>query len=132
MFFQMNPTGLDLNVTGVWAMGITGRGVTSCLIDDGIEWRNPDILPNFSWAGSYDLDSRDRDPAPSPLNSFNYHGTRCAGEIAGVANNKVCGVGVAFRSRVAGIRILDGRITDHMEAFALRYKSDANDIYSCR
>lgn len=30
------------------------------------------------------------------------HGTRCAGEIAMIANNGVCGVGVAFKSRIGG------------------------------
>ena len=32
----------------------------------------------------------------------NHHGTRCAGEIAAVANNSVCGVGVAYGSKVSG------------------------------
>ena len=30
------------------------------------------------------------------------HGTRCAGEIAAQANNSICGVGVAFNSRIGG------------------------------
>lgn len=30
------------------------------------------------------------------------HGTRCAGEIAMQANNRKCGVGVAYNSRVGG------------------------------
>lgn len=33
---------------------------------------------------------------------FCSHGTRCAGEIAAQANNSVCGVGVAFNSRIGG------------------------------
>jgi len=32
----------------------------------------------------------------------NEHGTRCAGEIAAVANNGVCGVGVAYNAAIAG------------------------------
>ena len=31
------------------------------------------------------------------------HGTRCAGEIAMSANNKYCGVGVAYNSKIGGI-----------------------------
>jgi len=31
------------------------------------------------------------------------HGTRCAGEIAMQADNKKCGVGVAFNSKVGGV-----------------------------
>ena len=30
------------------------------------------------------------------------HGTRCAGEVAAVANNNICVVGVAPRARVGG------------------------------
>ena len=33
--------------------------------------------------------------------SLNRHGTRCAGEIAAVANNK-CSVGVAFNAQISG------------------------------
>lgn len=32
----------------------------------------------------------------------NSHGTRCAGEIAMAANNKKCGVGVAYNAKVGG------------------------------
>lgn len=32
----------------------------------------------------------------------NSHGTRCAGEIAMVANNEKCGVGVAFNVKIGG------------------------------
>lgn len=31
------------------------------------------------------------------------HGTRCAGEVSAVANNNICGVGVAYNSKVAGM-----------------------------
>lgn len=36
------------------------------------------------------------------------HGTRCAGEVAAIAGNDVCGVGVAFHSKIGGVRMLDG------------------------
>jgi kexin len=31
-----------------------------------------------------------------------YHGTRCAGQIAAIPND-ICGVGVAFKAKVSGI-----------------------------
>lgn len=62
--------------------------------------------------------------------SDDQHGTRCAGEIAAIPND-VCGVGVAPRSKVAGVRILSGPISDADEAAALNYKYQENDIYSC-
>ena len=36
---------------------------------------------------------------------FFSHGTRCAGEIAAARDNGVCGVGVAYDSKVAGLFI---------------------------
>lgn len=35
----------------------------------------------------------------SPLTS---HGTRCAGEVAAARDNGICGVGVAYDSKIAG------------------------------
>lgn len=34
--------------------------------------------------------------------SFDRHGTRCAGEVAAVANNNICGVGVAYNAKIGG------------------------------
>lgn len=120
----------DINVLGVWESGITGRGVTVCVIDDGLEWRHPDLRDNYNPAGSYDLNADDPDPSPVKNGERNEHGTRCAGEIAAAANS-VCGVGVAYRANISGIRVLGGRMTDSMEAAAFIQGLDVNDIYSC-
>jgi kexin len=45
--------------------------------------------------------------------------------------NNVCGVGIAYDSKVAGIRILSGTITDIDEAAALNYQYHNTSIYSC-
>lgn len=49
----------------------------------------------------------------------NRHGTRCAGEVAAMANNNVCGVGIAYDSKIGGVRMLDGDVTDAVEARSL-------------
>jgi kexin len=67
---------------------------------------------------------------PKPRLSDDQHGTRCAGEIA-AAKNDVCGVGVAYNAKVAGIRILSASISDADEASALNFGYQDNDIYSC-
>uniref|UniRef100_A0A667Y1K2 Proprotein convertase subtilisin/kexin type 7 n=1 Tax=Myripristis murdjan TaxID=586833 RepID=A0A667Y1K2_9TELE len=125
--------GMDINVTGVWERNITGQGVTVVVVDDGVEHTLQDIQPNYSPEGSYDLNSNDPDPMPHPdAHSDNHHGTRCAGEIAAVPNNSFCAVGVAYGSKVAGIRVLDGPLTDSMEAIAFNKHYQVNDVYSCR
>nr|XP_033774859.1 proprotein convertase subtilisin/kexin type 7 [Geotrypetes seraphini] len=124
--------GMDINVTGVWERNVTGRGVTVVVVDDGVEHTIQDIEPNYCPEGSYDLNSNDPDPMPHPDNeNDNHHGTRCAGEIAAVPNNSFCAVGVAYGSRIAGIRVLDGPLTDSMEAIAFNKHYQINDIYSC-
>ncbi|XP_035768095.1 proprotein convertase subtilisin/kexin type 7 isoform X2 [Neolamprologus brichardi] len=124
--------GMDINVTGVWERNITGQGVTVVVVDDGVEHTHQDIQPNYSPEGSYDLNSNDPDPMPHPdSHSDNHHGTRCAGEIAAVPNNSFCAVGVAYGSKVAGIRVLDGPLTDSLEAIAFNKHYQVNDIYSC-
>ncbi|XP_045624519.2 proprotein convertase subtilisin/kexin type 7 [Procambarus clarkii] len=120
----------DINVVSAWESGITGRGVTVCVIDDGLEWQHPDLRDNYNPAGSYDLNSDDPDPSPVKNGERNEHGTRCAGEIAAVANS-VCGVGVAYRANISGIRVLGGRMTDTMEAAAFIQGLEVNDVYSC-
>uniref|UniRef100_A0A3Q4BTY4 P/Homo B domain-containing protein n=1 Tax=Mola mola TaxID=94237 RepID=A0A3Q4BTY4_MOLML len=124
--------GMDINVTGVWERNITGQGVTVVVVDDGVEHTHQDIQSNYSPEGSYDLNSNDPDPMPHPdSRGDNHHGTRCAGEIAAVPNNSFCAVGVAYGSKVAGIRVLDGPLTDSLEAIAFNKHYQVNDIYSC-
>lgn len=123
----INP-GNDVNVTGLWLNGITGKGVVSALIDDGLDCDSEDLAENFNAKGSWDFN--DNTNLPKPRLFDDYHGTRCAGEIAAVKNG-VCGLGVSYNSQVSGIRILSGAITAEDEAAAMMYALDVNDIYSC-
>lgn len=123
--------GLDLNVTDVWEQGVTGSGIVVAVVDDGVEWKHPDLINNYEPKGSFDLNDDDDDPTPKKDKKLeNKHGTRCAGEIAATPNN-ICGVGVAYGAKFSGIRILDGLLTDSVEAVAFGKKMDINDIYSC-
>uniref|UniRef100_A0A8C3ERI1 Neuroendocrine convertase 1 n=1 Tax=Corvus moneduloides TaxID=1196302 RepID=A0A8C3ERI1_CORMO len=94
-----------------------------------------DPMWNQQWyldpKASYDFNDNDHDPFPryDPTNE-NKHGTRCAGEIAMQANNRKCGVGVAYNSRVGGIRMLDGIVTDAIEASSIGFNPEHVDIYS--
>ncbi|QRV99821.1 protease KEX1 [Ceratobasidium sp. AG-Ba] len=127
LFNEISP-GNDLNVSGVWEMGITGKGITACIVDDGLDFESEDLAPNFFAEGSFDYN--DHEPLPKPKLSDDQHGTRCAGEVA-AARNDVCGVGVAYDSKIAGVRILSGPISDADEAASLNYAYQKNDIYSC-
>ncbi|OJD21403.1 hypothetical protein ACJ73_07256 [Blastomyces percursus] len=118
----------DLNVTGLWLEGITGEGAISAIVDDGLDMNSNDLMDNYFAEGSYDYN--DKSPVPKPRLFDDKHGTRCAGEIAAVRNN-VCGVGVAYDSKVSGIRILSKPVSDEDEAASINYKYQHNQIYSC-
>ncbi|KAG7300344.1 Furin-like protease 2, partial [Plutella xylostella] len=76
-----------------------------------------------------DINGNDEDPMPQD-NGDNKHGTRCAGEVAGVAFNQYCGVGIAYNASIGGVRMLDGVVNDAVEARALGLNPDHIDIYS--
>ncbi|KAF9078368.1 peptidase S8/S53 domain-containing protein [Rhodocollybia butyracea] len=117
-----------MNITGLWEEGYTGLGVISSLIDDGLDYTSEDLADNFDAAHSHDYN--DHEDLPTPKLPEDTHGTRCAGQIAAVKNG-VCGVGLAYHSRVAAVRILSGTITDADEASALNQGFDEVSIYSC-
>ncbi|NXE84893.1 FURIN protein, partial [Cochlearius cochlearius] len=72
-----------------------------------------------------------RAPSEHACSCFNCrHGTRCAGEVAAVANNGICGVGVAYNARIGGVRMLDGEVTDAVEAHSLGLNPNHIHIYS--
>uniref|UniRef100_A0AAR2L828 P/Homo B domain-containing protein n=1 Tax=Pygocentrus nattereri TaxID=42514 RepID=A0AAR2L828_PYGNA len=130
-WYLYNINRRDLHVKEAWAQGFTGRGVVITILDDGIEKDHPDLAQNYDPDASYDVNDRDPDPQPryTQLND-NRHGTRCAGEVAAAANNGVCGVGVAYNARIGGVRMLDGEVTDVVEAQSLSLNSQHIHIYS--
>jgi proprotein convertase subtilisin/kexin type 1 len=126
-----NTPKLDLHVIPVWAKNITGAGVVVTVLDDGLEHNHTDLYKNYDPAASYDFNDKDADPFPryDPTEE-NKHGTRCAGEIAMMANNHKCGVGVAYGASIGGVRMLDGTVTDSLEAKAISFNINHVDIYS--
>ena len=78
---------------------------------------------------SYDYVGK-KDTPESPDTEDN-HGTMCAGAIAG-AKNDVCGVGVAFNAKIAGLRIMDAvqSVKHSDEAKAMNHGFQDVSIYS--
>ncbi|KAK7883147.1 hypothetical protein WMY93_029321 [Mugilogobius chulae] len=105
--------GMDINVTGLWERNITGQGVTVVVVDDGVEHTHQDIQPNYT--ATVTTTTGRGALGRSPLSQ----------------NNSFCAVGVAYGSKVAGIRVLDGPLTDSLEAIAFNKHYQVNDIYSC-
>lgn len=63
------PKGLDINVVPAWQQGFSGRNVSVCILDDGIEHDHDDLRANYWAAISSDFNtenSNDHDPTPNP------------------------------------------------------------------
>ena len=136
--------GTDMNVESVWnypktkafVFGsgnstsdyIRGKGVTIGIVDDGMEWSHPDLLPNVKKTLQKDWNGKDNDPKP-----FFYsdnHGTSCAGVAAARGNNKIGVSGVAPEASLVGMRLIAGAYTDADEADAFTWYKDAIEIKS--
>ncbi|KAJ7096467.1 peptidase S8/S53 domain-containing protein [Mycena crocata] len=66
----------SMNTTAVWEMGLTGKGIISSLVDDGLDYTSEDLKANFDAEDSYDFN--DHEKLPTPKLSDDHHGTRCA------------------------------------------------------
>ncbi|XP_031635657.1 furin-like protease 1 isoform X2 [Contarinia nasturtii] len=131
MWYLHRGNGLDMNVIPAWKEGITGKGIVVTILDDGLESDHPDLVENFDPKASYDVNSHDDDPMPHyDMDDSNRHGTRCAGEVAATFNNSLCCVGIAHGASVGGVRMLDGDVTDAVEARSLSLNPQHIDIYS--
>ncbi|KAK9542508.1 hypothetical protein VZT92_000365 [Zoarces viviparus] len=128
---KSNPCHSEMNILAAWQRGYTGKNVVVTILDDGIERNHPDLAQNYDHLASYDVNGNDHDPTPRyDSGNENIHGTRCAGEVAAVANNSHCTVGIAYNAHIGGIRMLDGDVTDLVEAKSLGIRPDYIDIYS--
>lgn len=114
--------GTDMNVESVWkypsttkfsssnATGyIRGNGVTIGIVDDGLEWSHPDLLPNVLKSLQKDWNGKDLDPKPYYGDD---HGTSVAGVAAARGNNKIGVCGVAPEANLVGMRLISGPQTD--------------------
>lgn len=106
---------VDLNVAPVWAMGITGSGITVGIVEGGWQVDHPDLAANFNADASM------------PGGSDTSHSTSCAGIVGARANNGLGGAGVAYGARVSKL-IYGGPSAD--TANALAYRNDLNMIKS--
>lgn len=147
-----NNTG-DLNLINapeVWNRGFTGEGVVVAVLDDGVDWKHPDLADNI-WVNpneianngidddgngfvddvrGWDFVDNDSDPSGGPEDA---HGTHVAGTVAAQRNGVdiVTGEstemnGVAYNATIMPIRALGESKSNPDEEFdplpdAIRY-----------
>ncbi len=126
-------TGVDINVESAWNE-FTGNGIVIGIIDEGIDYNNPDLSPNFLNSDSYDYCGIDNDVMPSDSDGdgdIDWHGTAVSGIAAGKGDNEIGIAGVAYDSSIVGIRLTGGDCerTDNLGADSLSHRLDLVDIY---
>ncbi|MEO1146538.1 MAG: S8 family serine peptidase [Cyanobacteria bacterium J06638_22] len=99
---QMGGTpGVDLNVLPVW-QNYTGEGVRVAIVDDGVDYRHPDLNDNYDLTADIDTARRIGDGAP--ILQSDDHGTAVAGIVA-AERNGAGSVGIAYDAILSSIRL---------------------------
>jgi proprotein convertase subtilisin/kexin type 2 len=101
--FSGSKKGEDLNVTGAWNMGYTGKGINIVIVDDGVDYKHEDL--DIDKANSKDFSGKNPDgidatETSKPNRKRNgSHGTAVAGLAAAKGNNKIGVTGVAYAAK---------------------------------
>jgi subtilisin family serine protease len=124
--------GNDMNVTGAWTAGYSGRGIKVGVVDSGLEAAHEDLAANVDLSHSYNFLTSTSDPSPSGT-GFD-HGTSVAGIIGAVAFNGKGGRGVAYNSTLRGYNLLAPNLAFSVANMAKAMGSDPvssdNDLFN--
>lgn len=123
--------GNDMNVTGAWQLGLTGKGIKVGVVDTGLEVNHEDLKANVDVAHSYNFLTSTSDPTPSVAGED--HGTQVAGIIAAVAFNGKGGRGIAYNSTLRGYNLLANganSLANETKALGGDPVSSDNDIFN--
>ncbi len=130
--------GLDVNIQGAWARGLTGEGVIIGIIDEGVQGQHPDLkdafVNQYSWDYSKSLEENLDNPWRStPDLPGQNHGTSVAGVAAARGGNGVGVTGAAPLANIAGqkyagVAYYGGFSGDEVEAAAIGFQGQANPL----
>jgi len=104
----------DIDAVQAWDRGIGSGSVQVAIVDLGVAYTHPDLLPNIA-IGGRDFHDDDNDPAPGSSD----HGTAVAG-VAGAQGNNARGIsGVSREVGLLPLRVGDTNldVADVAEAF---------------
>jgi subtilisin family serine protease len=96
--------GNDMDVTGAWTAGYSGKGIKVGVVDSGLEAAHEDLAANVDLTQSWNFLTGTNDPTPT-TSGFD-HGTAVSGIIGAVAFNGKGGRGVAYNATLRGYNLL--------------------------
>jgi len=131
--------GLDVNILGAWARGLTGSGVIIGILDNGMQADHPDLASKFVNAYSWDFGRTQAENIADtfrgqPVLTEDNHGTAVAGVAAATGGNALGLTGTAPYALVASQRVFgfgalpDDHTQDEYQAASILYQGqlDAN------
>ena len=115
------PSDIDIDAPEAWDITTGSSSIIVGVLDTGIDYNHPDLIPNM-WVNPGEVvDGVDNDgngyiddihginaitDSGNPLDDHN-HGTHCAGIIGAVGNNNVGVAGVNWNVKLVGAKFLD-------------------------
>lgn len=125
--------GADGSVLNAWDMTTSSGEVIVAVLDTGIDYSHSDLASNM-WTGpSGEHGFNVITQTPDPMDD-NGHGTHCAGIIGAVGNNKVGVSGIAWQTKLMGVKAIgaNGKAYTSDIIKGIEYASSAGaDIISC-
>ncbi|MBI3407616.1 MAG: S8 family serine peptidase [Planctomycetes bacterium] len=95
-----------INAMAAWgAYDARGKGSTVAVLDTGVDFTHPAL--SGKQAGWAEFDNDGKPVAGSVAHDSHYHGTHCAGTIAG-GSTEGKHIGVAPQAKIAGVLVLNG------------------------
>ena len=103
--FKNLAKGADMRVFGAWKQGATGEGVVVTIVDDGIDFKHPDLKTKEEGSTSVQL------LRPAKVN-VDDHGTACAGIIGALSDSEGV-VGIAPKAKLISLQgLIDTNTTN--------------------
>ena len=101
----------DMRVFGAWKQGATGEGVVVTVVDDGIDFKHPDLKTKEEGSTSVQL------LRPAKVN-VDDHGTACAGIIGALSDSEGV-VGIAPKAKLISLQGLIDTNTTNEKVFEI-------------
>jgi subtilisin family serine protease len=139
------PSDIDINAPEAWDITTGSSSILVGVIDTGIDYNHPDLLPNI-WVNPGEVsDGLDNDgngyiddiyginaiaSSGDPMDDHS-HGTHCAGIIGAAGNNSLGVAGVNWNVKLIGAKFLDatGYGTDADALECINYMLDLKTTY---
>ncbi len=121
--------GNDMDVTGAWIAGYSGKGIKVGVVDTGLEAAHEDLAANVDLSHSINFLTGTNDPTPTTP-GFD-HGTDVSGIIGAVAFNGKGGRGIAYNATLRGYNYIAAQSSASLAAsFGGVAASADNDVFN--